>query len=83
MYGLSHFALQLNYFPSWLDNKIAPTDTRRRPDQRALENGEMIMASSEKDRLETKQRKVRQENEKNNIEHKPAYFYEWHNPEDD
>ena len=32
MYGMSHFHLQMNYFPSWLHNKVAPTDTRRRPD---------------------------------------------------
>ena len=32
MYGMSHFSLQVNYFPSWLHNKVAPTDTRRRPD---------------------------------------------------
>ena len=43
----------------------------------------MILAASEKDRLETKQRAVRKYKEKNKIEHKPAYFEEWHNPEDD
>ena len=52
MYGLSHFCLQLNYFPSWLQKTVAPTDTRRRPDQRHLENGEMNEAAKEKDRLE-------------------------------
>ena len=36
MYGMSHFSLQMNYFPSWLHDKVAPTDTRRRPDQRGL-----------------------------------------------
>ena len=30
MYGMSHFSLQLNYFPKRLHNKVAPTDTRRR-----------------------------------------------------
>jgi hypothetical protein len=30
MYGLSHFSLQLNYFPKRLQNLVAPTDTRRR-----------------------------------------------------
>ena len=54
MYGMSHFCLQLNYFPSWLQKMVAPTDTRRRPDQRALENGDMILAAKEKDRLENK-----------------------------
>jgi hypothetical protein len=31
-YGMSHFGFQVNYFPSWLKDKVAPTDTRRRPD---------------------------------------------------
>mmetsp|Transcript_44472 Transcript_44472/g.59003 ORF Transcript_44472/g.59003 Transcript_44472/m.59003 type:complete len:91 (+) Transcript_44472:2008-2280(+) len=52
MYGMSHFSLQMNYFPSWLHNKVAPTDTRRRPDQRALENGDMKAAADHKDFLE-------------------------------
>jgi len=32
MYGMSHFSIQLNYFPNWMEDQIAPTDTRRRPD---------------------------------------------------
>jgi hypothetical protein len=56
MYGMSHFSLQLNYFPSWLKNSVSTTDTRRRPDQRHLENGDFIEAAKEKDRLENKQR---------------------------
>ena len=43
---------------------MAPTDTRRRPDQRALENGDMKLATSEKNRLEEKQRAVRKYREK-------------------
>lgn len=74
MYGFSKFALQLNYFPSWLKNVIPPTDTRRRPDQRALENGDMKLANTEKNRLEEKQRAIRRYNEKNKIEPKPFYY---------
>jgi hypothetical protein len=33
---------------------VAPTDTRRRPDMRSFENGDMIEAQEEKDRLEEK-----------------------------
>ena len=83
MYGMSHFMLQLNYFPKQYRKVIAPTDTRWRPDQRALESGDMKLAASEKNRLEEKQRAVRKYNEKHNIEHKPAYFDEWKNPDDD
>ena len=56
MYGLSHFSLQLNYFPKRLQRLVAPTDTRRRPDLRSLEIGDMVKSQSEKDRLEEKQR---------------------------
>lgn len=42
----------------------------------------MVKAAKEKDRLENKQRAVRKWRETNGIEHKPAYFKEWMNPED-
>lgn len=83
MYGMSQFMLQLNYFPRQFKKIIAPTDTRWRPDQRALEMGDMKLAADEKNRLEEKQRAVRKYNEKHNIEHKPFYFDEWKNPDDD
>ena len=54
MYGFTKFMVNLNYLPSKLAKVIAPTDSRFRPDQRALENGEMKLASSEKNRLEEK-----------------------------
>ena len=38
--------------------KLPPTDSRLRPDQRHLENGEYDMANAEKLRLETRQRMV-------------------------
>jgi hypothetical protein len=38
---------------------VAPTDSRARPDQRALEVGEVDTATSDKLRLEDKQRKAR------------------------
>jgi hypothetical protein len=79
---MSHFMLQLNYFPKRLHSVVAPTDTRRRPDQRALENGDMKLAGAEKHRLEEKQRAVRKYREAHHIEPKPAYFEEWTNPED-
>lgn len=83
MYGMPLFMIQLNYLPNFLKSQIPPTDTRWRPDQRALENGEIQLAASEKNRLEEKQRAVRRYKEKFNINHKPVYFEEWKNPEDD
>jgi oxysterol-binding protein 1 len=38
--------------------KLPPTDSRLRPDQRCLENGEYDKANSEKLRLEQRQRQV-------------------------
>ena len=55
---------------------IPPTDTRWRPDQRALELGDFKLAAKEKDRLEVKQRQARKYCEKMNIEHKVSYFKE-------
>lgn len=42
----------------------------------------MKVAAFEKNRLEEKQRMIRRYKEKNSIEHKPVYFEEWKNPED-
>jgi hypothetical protein len=82
MYGMTYHQLQFNYLPEKLVPALPPTDTRFRPDQRALENGDFKLAESEKHRLEEKQRAVRKYNEKNGIEPKPYYFDEWQNPED-
>lgn len=83
MYGFTRFMLQMNYFPRQLIKQVAPTDTRWRPDQRALENGDIPLATQEKNRLEEKQRAVRKYKEKMGIEHQPSYFDEWKNPTDD
>ena len=83
MYGFTNFLVQLNYLPNFLRRQIAPTDTRFRPDQRALENGDMKTAAAEKNRLEEKQRAVRRFKEKKKLAHQTAYFEEWKNPEDD
>ena len=82
MYGMSNYSLQLNYLPNHLVPFLPPTDTRFRPDQRALENGDFKLAASEKHRLEEKQRAVRRYNEKHKIEHMPKYFERWQNPDD-
>lgn len=82
MYGMSIHQLQFNYLPDSLSRRIAPTDTRFRPDQRALENGDFKLASSEKNRLEEKQRAIRKYNEKQQILTKPNYFEEYVNPDD-
>lgn len=32
MYGMTPFGINMNYFPKRLQRKVAPTDSRRRPD---------------------------------------------------
>ncbi|GKV51540.1 hypothetical protein SLEP1_g58183 [Rubroshorea leprosula] len=57
-YNLTRFAITLNELIPGLKEKLPPTDSRLRPDQRYLENGEYEMANSEKLRLEQRQRLV-------------------------
>ncbi|CAA3018897.1 Hypothetical predicted protein, partial [Olea europaea subsp. europaea] len=55
-YNLTSFAITLNELTPGLKEKLPPTDSRLRPDQRHLENGEYDKANSEKLRLEMRQR---------------------------
>ncbi|XVE55393.1 hypothetical protein DITRI_Ditri03aG0155000 [Diplodiscus trichospermus] len=57
-YNLTRFAITLNELTPGLKEKLPPTDSRLRPDQRYLENGEYEMANSEKLRLEQRQRQI-------------------------
>uniref|UniRef100_A0A8C5A0M7 Oxysterol-binding protein n=1 Tax=Gadus morhua TaxID=8049 RepID=A0A8C5A0M7_GADMO len=57
MYYFSCLALTLNE----LEEGVAPTDSRQRPDQRLMEAGRWDEANAEKQRLEEKQRTVRRE----------------------
>jgi len=49
----------------------APTDSRKRPDIRLLEDGHIEAASTEKSRLEEKQRSARKLRNKSKKEWKP------------
>lgn len=60
MYYFSTLALTLNE----PEEEVAPTDSRRRPDQRLMEDGHWDEANAEKQRLEEKQRSSRREREK-------------------
>lgn len=76
LYHFSLFTLQLNYIDEELEEKLPCTDSRLRPDQRALENGDLETASTEKHNVEEFQRKLRKEREENGIEWVPRYFVE-------
>ncbi|XP_010529489.1 PREDICTED: oxysterol-binding protein-related protein 2A-like isoform X6 [Tarenaya hassleriana] len=60
-YNLTSFAITLNELTPGLQikEKLPPTDSRLRPDQRHLENGEYEKANGEKQRLERRQRMSR------------------------
>ena len=57
MYSLSQFAIELNEE----EEGVAPTDTRRRPDQRLMENAMWDEANDEKVRSGSKGGKCGQE----------------------
>ncbi|KAJ8615587.1 hypothetical protein MRB53_034959 [Persea americana] len=63
-YNLTPFAISLNELTPGLMENLPPTDSRLRPDQRHLENGEYEMANAEKLRLEQLQRQARRMQER-------------------
>uniref|UniRef100_F6W8D0 Oxysterol-binding protein n=1 Tax=Ciona intestinalis TaxID=7719 RepID=F6W8D0_CIOIN len=71
MYNMTRFAMSLNADES---KGHAPTDSRLRPDIRALENGDIDGASGEKHRLEEKQRSARKARGKKKAEWTPRWF---------
>lgn len=73
-FNLTPFVVTLNAIPDALRPHIAPTDTRLRPDQRAMEDGEYDFAATEKNRVEEKQRKKRREREAKGEEFVPRWF---------
>jgi oxysterol-binding protein 1 len=73
-FNLTPFVVTLNAIPENLKPHIAPTDTRLRPDQRAMEDGEYDFAATEKHRVEEKQRAKRREREAKGEEFVPRWF---------
>ena len=80
MYYFTEFALALNQN----EDDVAPTDSRRRPDQRLMENCKWDEANQEKQKLEELQRTRRRKRESEADEaqtlgkvyegYKPAWF---------
>lgn len=54
MYGFTNCLINANFINKKMEKVIPPTDSRRRPDMRAYENGDVKLASSEKTRIEEK-----------------------------
>ncbi|XP_053118643.1 oxysterol-binding protein-related protein 7 isoform X2 [Hemicordylus capensis] len=73
-YGFTQFALELNELTLELKRLLPSTDTRMRPDQRYLEEGNVQAAESQKRRIEQLQRDRRRVMEDNNILHQARFF---------
>ena len=73
-YGFTRFAIELNEFTENIKDELPQTDSRYRPDQRNLEEGQVEKAELEKQRIEDMQRKRRREMEQRGEEHQPLWF---------
>ena len=73
-FSLTPFVITLNALPERLKGYLPPTDTRLRPDQRAMEEGKYDFAADEKHRVEEKQRGKRRDRERTGEEYKPKWF---------
>ncbi|MCJ1305551.1 hypothetical protein MMC08_008365 [Hypocenomyce scalaris] len=73
-YGLTSFAASLNEITTLEDGKVAPTDSRLRPDQRAAEQGDLDRAEVLKAKLEEAQRDRRKLLEENGEGWTPRWF---------
>ncbi|TRY65709.1 hypothetical protein DNTS_005556 [Danionella cerebrum] len=67
-------AIQLNELEEGLRPLLPPTDTRFRPDQRLLEEGDISGAEEQKERIEVLQRERRRVLQENNMTHSPRFF---------
>ncbi|XP_061547505.1 oxysterol-binding protein-related protein 6 isoform X2 [Phycodurus eques] len=73
-YGFTRFATELNELCPELKDVLPRTDARFRPDQRYLEEANLELAASEKQRIEDLQRTRRKWNEENNVIQEPCFF---------
>ncbi|KAG5648139.1 hypothetical protein DXG03_006093 [Asterophora parasitica] len=71
-YGFTSFSITLNELTSDLVGRIPPTDSRLRPDVRALEEGDIDVAEAEKTRVEELQRERRRQGK----DRHPRWFHQ-------
>ncbi|XP_068602806.1 oxysterol-binding protein-related protein 6 [Brachionichthys hirsutus] len=76
-YGFTRFAIELNELCPELKDVLPRTDSRFRPDQRYLEEANLEIAASEKQRIEDLQRTRRKWREENDIKQEPCFFNIW------
>uniref|UniRef100_A0A8C5BR55 Oxysterol-binding protein n=1 Tax=Gadus morhua TaxID=8049 RepID=A0A8C5BR55_GADMO len=80
MYSFTTFAMQLNEMSGEMKELLPKTDCRLRPDIRAMESGNIDLASEEKNRLEEKQRAARKSHSKPDEDLKTRWFHQGPNP---
>ena len=73
-YGFTRFAVALNELDPEASRNVPPTDSRLRPDMRALEDGFPERASAEKVRVEDRNRALAQARKKRKEKYQPAWF---------
>lgn len=73
-FNITPFVVTFNDLPDRLRPVLAPTDSRLRPDQRAMEEGEYDLAATEKNRVEEGQRARRRIREAKGEEFEPRWF---------
>ncbi|KAG8229859.1 hypothetical protein J437_LFUL009134 [Ladona fulva] len=73
-YGFTKFAMSLNEMENGQAELLPPSDTRFRPDQRLLEQGDITAAEDVKAALEARQRERRRQNEMEGRLHIPRWF---------
>ncbi|GAB7349946.1 hypothetical protein MBLNU459_g0642t1 [Dothideomycetes sp. NU459] len=74
VYGFTSFAAALNQLTNAEKQLLSPTDSRLRPDQRALEDGRLDEAEALKARLEERQRGRRKVLESHGAQWQPQFF---------
>ncbi|OUM53453.1 hypothetical protein BVG19_g2735 [[Candida] boidinii] len=74
IFHLTNFAASLNAPQKSLMPVLPATDTRFRPDQRAMEDGQYDFAAEEKNRVEEKQRAARRAREESGEPYVPEFF---------
>ena len=73
-YGFTRFAITLNELSPEMLRNLPPTDSRFRPDMRALEDGHPETASKEKVRVEDRNRALAAARKRAGGRHQPAWF---------
>ncbi|KAH9900310.1 Oxysterol-binding protein-domain-containing protein [Xylariomycetidae sp. FL2044] len=73
-YGMTAFAASLNEITTVEKGRLAPTDSRLRPDQKLVEDGKLDEAEEWKVKLEEAQRARRRDLEQKGEDYRPKWF---------